>query len=183
MKETISELEQIAVNTRQAFGGLSPGQINWKPSAESWSVGQCFEHLIKANSAFFSQFESIIRGEKKQTTWESYSPLSSFFGNLLLKSVSPEGKRKLKAPPPAVPSASNISPSIIADFAKHQSELIEKIRLMESFDSNRIILTSPFIRVITYSLFDAYRITIAHEKRHFAQAERVVQSVGFPRSE
>jgi|SRR5262245_9431184 len=180
MHQLISELENIAANAQNAFGDLSPKQINWKPSAESWSVGQCFDHLIKINSAFFPEFESIIKGEKKQKFWESYSPLSGFFGNLLFKAVSPESKRKLKAPKVARPAASNISPTIIADFVKHQAEVIDKVRRAENLDTRKIIITSPFIKAVTYSLFDAYRIVVTHEKRHFQQAKRVVQAVDFP---
>lgn len=180
MHQLISELENIAANAQNAFGDLSPKQINWKPSAESWSVGQCFEHLIKINSAFFSEIESIIKVEKKQRFWENYSPFSGFFGNLLFKSVSPEAKRKLKAPKVASPAASNISATIIADFVKHQAELTDKIRRTENLDTKKIIITSPFIKAVTYSLFDAYRIIVTHEKRHFQQAERVVQAAGFP---
>src|SRR5215471_12539144 len=116
MHKIITALEEIAANARKAFGHLSPKQINWKPSAEGWSVGQCFEHLIKINSAYFPEFESIIKGEKKQKFWESYSPFRGFFGNLLFKSLSAEAKRKLKAPKVARPAASNISSAIIADF-------------------------------------------------------------------
>src|SRR5262249_33310217 len=181
MQKIITELEEIAANARKAFGHLSPKQINWKPSAESWSVGQCFEHLIKIDSAYFLEVESIIKGEKKQKFWESYSPFSGFFGKLLFKSLSPEAKRKLNAPKAARPAASNISPAIIADFVKHQAELIDKVRHTENLDTKKIIITSPFIKAITYSLFDAYRIIVTHEKRHFQQAERVVQAAGFPR--
>lgn len=183
MHKIISELERIAEDARNAFGLLSPEQINWRVSAESWGVGQCFEHLIKINSAYFPEFESIIKGEKKQKIWETYSPFSGFFGNLLFKSLSPEAKRKLKAPKVARPTASKVSPAIIVDFVSHQSEVIDKIRQTENLDTKKIIITSPFIKAITYSLFDAYRIIVTHEKRHFEQAERVVRADGFPRSE
>ena len=183
MNEIISELEKISENARTTFGNLSAEQINWKPSAERWSVGQCFEHLIKINSAYFPQFESIIKGEKKQNFWETYSPFSGFFGNLLFKSLSPEAERKLKAPKVATPSASNIQPTIIEDFVTHQAELAGQIRQTENLDAKKIIITSPFIKAITYSLFDTYRILVTHEKRHFEQAERVVQADGFPRLE
>jgi len=183
MNETLSELEKISENARNAFGNLSAAQINWKPSAESWSIGQCFEHLIKINSAYFPEFESIIKGEKKQNFWENNSPLSGFFGNLLFKSLSPKAERKLKAPKLARPSASDIAPTIIEDFVKHQAELADKIRRTENLDTKKIIITSPFIKAITYSLFDAYRIIATHEKRHFQQAERVMQADGFPCSE
>jgi hypothetical protein len=181
MNEIISELQTISENARKTFGSLSPEQINWKASAESWSVGQCFEHLIKINSAYFDDFDSITKGERKQNFWENYSPLSGFFGNLLFKSLSPETERKLKAPKSARPSASNIAPTIIEDFAAHQTELADKIRQTENLDVKKIILTSPFAKVVTYSLFDSYRIIVTHEKRHFAQAERLLQTDGFPK--
>ncbi len=181
LNNLLSELEQVSENAQKTFGHLNAGQINWKPSNEGWSVGQCFEHLIKINSAYFPEFESIIKGERKNRFWENYSPLSGFFGNLLFKSLSPKAERKLKAPKVAEPSASDISLTIIEDFAKHQAEMIDKIRQTENLDTKKIILTSPFIKAITYSLFDSYRIIATHEKRHFRQAERVMQTEGFTR--
>lgn len=175
LNSLLSELEQVSENAQKTFGHLNAGQINWKPSAKSWSVGQCFEHLIKINSAYFPEFEGIIRGERKQKFWENYSPLSGFFGNLLVKSLDPKAERKLKAPKVAEPSASDISPAIIEDFVKHQAEMIDKIRQTENLDTKKIILTSPFIKAITYSLFDGYRIIVTHEKRHFGQAERALE--------
>jgi len=180
VSELISELEKISADAQKTFGSLSAEQINWKLSDKSWSVGQCFEHLIKINSAYFPELESIIKGERKQTFWENYSPLSGIWGNLLFKSLSPKTERKLKAPKFAEPSASNIEPTIIEDFARHQAELIDKIRQTEKLDTKKIILTSPFAKFVTYSLFDAYRIISTHEKRHFQQAERVAQTENFP---
>jgi hypothetical protein len=180
LNDLISELEKISENAQKTFGSLSAEQINWRPGAESWSVGQCFEHLIKINSAYFPEFESLIKGERKNRFWENYSPLSRFFGNLLFKSLSPQAERKLKAPKVARPAASDITPSIIEDFVKHQAEVADKIRQTENLETKKIIITSPFIKVITYSLFDSYRIIVTHEKRHFEQAERVMQTEGFP---
>ena len=43
-------------------------------------------------------------------------------------------------------------------------------------------VTSPVSPVATYSLLDAYRIVVAHERKHFEQARRVTQAEGFPKS-
>jgi len=181
MNEIITELEEIAADAQKTFGNLSAEQINWKPDAESWSVGQCFDHLIKINTAYFPEFETIIKGERKQTFWEKYSPLSGIFGSLLYKSLSPQAARKLKAPRVVQPSASDIAPTIIEDFVRHQTEVIDKIRQTEKLNPKKIILTSPFAKFVTYSLFDGFRIIATHERRHFAQAERVTQAENFPR--
>jgi DinB superfamily len=180
MNEMVSRLEQISADAKQTFGGLAAAQINWKPAAEKWSVGQCFEHLIKINAAYFPVFAGIIKGGRKQTFWENYSPLSGFFGNWLFKNLSPQAEGKLKAPKAAQPSASDVAPTIIADFVKHQAELIDNLRQTETLDTKRIIITSPFIKAVTYSLWDTYRIIATHERRHFAQALRVLQTDGFP---
>ena len=182
MNEIISEIEKISEDARKTFGSLSAEQINWKFSAESWSVGQCFEHLIKINSAYFPELETIIKGDRKQTFWENYSPLSGIWGNLLFKSLSPKAARKLKAPKSAQPATSDIRATIIEDFVQHQAKLADKIRQTENLDTKKIILTSPFAKVVTYSLFDGYRIIVTHERRHFAQAERVTQAENFPYS-
>jgi hypothetical protein len=42
------------------------------------------------------------------------------------------------------------------------------------------IMTSPFLKAITYSVLDGCRLIVAHDHRHFEQARRVMQSPGFP---
>lgn len=42
-------------------------------------------------------------------------------------------------------------------------------------------MTSPFLAIITYSVLDACRLLVAHDRRHFEQARRVLSSTDFPR--
>jgi hypothetical protein len=44
----------------------------------------------------------------------------------------------------------------------------------------KIIITSVVSPFVTYTLLDAYRILVAHERRHLEQAERVMRAPGFP---
>jgi hypothetical protein len=41
-------------------------------------------------------------------------------------------------------------------------------------------MVSPFASVIAYSVLDACRIIVAHERRHFEQARSGTQTPGFP---
>lgn len=175
----ISELQTISENTQKTFGKLASAQINWKPSAEGWSVGQCFEHLIKTNELFYGKLDEIADGKQKNSFLESYSPLSGFFGNLLIGSLKKDG-RKFKAPTQKIVPPSEVDPNIIEIFAAHQSELIGKINRSETVDWQKIKITSPFMSLMTYKLTDGLQIVVEHEKRHFRQAERVVQTDGFP---
>ena len=179
ISKLVSELEEISGSAKNTFGDLNGEQINWKPSADGWSVGQCFDHLIKANLLFFPELEKIASGGRKNSFLENYSPLSSFFGNLLVKSLQKDG-RKFKAPSQAIVPPSEIDANIIEQFAVHQREMIEQVKSTEKADWQRTIITSPFMRLITYKLADGFRIVVEHEKRHVRQAERVTQAEGFP---
>ena len=175
----ISQLQTISNNVQETFGNVSPEQINWKSSAESWSVGQCFEHLIKTNELFYGELERIADGSRKNSFLENYSPLSSFFGNLLVNSLKKDA-RKFKAPSPKIVPPSEIDRNIIEVFAAHQAELIRKIKRTENADWQKIKITSPFIKLMTYKLSDGFQVIVEHEKRHFRQAARVMKTEGFP---
>jgi uncharacterized damage-inducible protein DinB len=177
----VEDVESITEDTQKTFGGLSPAQINWKPGAEGWSVGQCFEHLIKTNSLFFPELEKIANGTRKNSFLENYSPLSSFFGNLLVNSLKKD-ERKFKAPSQAIVPPSEVDANIIEQFTAHQREVIERIKKTETADWQKTKITSPFMRLMTYKLADGFRVIIEHERRHFRQAERVTQAENFPRN-
>ena len=73
-----------------------------------------------------------------------------------------------------------IEPTIVARFVAHQEEVLAKMRSLEDKHPGRVVITSPFADAIVYSLLDAFRLIVAHERRHFAQAQRVMEMNGFP---
>src|SRR5215213_106664 len=179
MKEIISELEKISAEVKSRFGSLSTEQINWRPSAEGWSVGQCFEHLIKTNKLFYDELDKIAGGTRRNSFWENWSPLTSFGGKFLIKSLKSD-ERKFKAPSQAIVPPSEIDAGIIEQFSAHQAEIIEKIKRTENADWRKTVITSPFMKLMTYNFADGLQVVVEHEKRHFRQAERVTQAEDFP---
>ena len=176
----ISAANAITDGTLPAFGALTAQQLNWKPAADQWSVAQCFDHLLAANGAYFPIFDKVLSGEKKNTFWESLPWLPAFWGKMLIKAVSPEATRKLKAPKIFSPSSSSIDAAVIHRFIDQQNQVIKYMKATEDLDLEKIKITSPVSNLIAYSLLDAYRIIVNHEKRHFLQATRVSEMEGFP---
>jgi hypothetical protein len=169
----VSELEKISVDAQNAFGNLSAAQLNWRPGAEGWSVGQCFEHLIKTNKLFYDELDKIAGGARRNSFWENWSPLTSFGGKFLIKSLKSD-ERKFKAPTAKIVPPSEVDGDIIKQFSRHQREIIEKIKRTENADWRKTVITSPFMKLMTYSFADGVRVVVEHEKRHFRQAERVL---------
>jgi hypothetical protein len=177
----VSAANAIADETLAGFGALTAPQLNWKPNADQWSVAQCFDHLVKVNAAYFPIFEQVLGGEKKNTFWESLPWLPAFWGKLLIKAVSPESPRKLKAPKIFRPSSSDVDGAIVRLFIDQQNRIIRYMKATEDLDLEKIKISSPVTNLITYSLMDAYRVIVTHEKRHFLQAVKVTEMDGFPK--
>ncbi len=176
----VGELGAIAARAREVFGRLSAAQLNWKPGANEWSVGQVFDHLITTNRCFFPDMERVASGERKASLWERVSPLSGVFGRLVLRALDPAKGMKTKAPKVFMPAQSDVSADVIERFAAHQEELTARMRATAGRDLARTVVTSPVNALATYSLLDAYRIVVAHERKHFEQARRVTETAGFP---
>ena len=182
LDKLIRDAGTIVDQTRSSFGNLSATQLNWKPSAERWSIAQCFDHLITAHNGYLPIIESVRTGTKKTTFWERLPVLPGLAGKLLIKSLDPASARKLKAPKRFAPAQSTISASVIEDFAAQQSRVIEGMKATSHLDLEKIVVTSPAVSAgfVTYSLLDAYRIIVVHELRHLQQAQRVAAEPGFP---
>jgi len=176
----LREAEAVARDARTSFGNLSASQLNWKPAADRWSIAQCFEHLITSNAGYLPIMESV-RGGTKQTRFLERLPMwPGLAGKLLLKSLDPASARKLKAPRSFQPAQSDIRETIIDDFVAQQEKLIAGMKSTSNRDLEKIIVTSPALSIVTYSLWDAYRIIVTHERRHLQQAKRVADEAAFP---
>lgn len=177
-----AELSAIARDAYAVFGGLDERRLNWKPDAARWSVAQCFDHLLNANREMFQSIDAAIDHSRPRTVWQRLPVLPSAFGRMLIASQGPESRRKFTAPRQAEPSSSAIAPGIIERFVSHQDEAIARVRSLDDRNVGAVIMVSPFVRFITYSVLDGCRIVVAHERRHFAQARRVTQDPRFPRT-
>jgi len=176
----IAAANNVAAEAKSAFGNLTAAQLNWKPSPERWSVAQCFDHLLTSNKGYPPIIDSVLAG-RKRAFWESMPLLPGLGGKLLIKSLDPASTRKMKAPKPFQPAQSDIAATVIDDFVEQQSKIVEKMKATQHLDLEKIVITSPALAVITYTLMDAYRIIVVHEARHLQQAKRVTEEATFPR--
>jgi len=174
-----SGLQDVMRQAQATFGAYDAQQLNWRPDATRWSVAQCFEHLLTSGNLIRRAAEDALNGTAPRTIWQRLPILPRIAGRLLIRSLAPDATRKLAAPPAAQP-ASDVSADVIRRFVDQHRQLVEWVSTLDETRASRVIMTSPFVDVVTYSVLDACRILIAHDRRHFEQARRVTQSPGFP---
>jgi len=168
---TVARIEQTA---REEFGALDVDQLNWSPGEDRWSVGHCLDHLMKANAPYFPIFENVENGTKQTTMWERLPLLPRLWGSFLLKSVSPDNKRKIPAPKVFMPSSEPVPPNTVESFCTQQNELSAQINSLKDLKIENIIITSPALKFVTYTLRNALEIIVTHEQRHLNQAKNVL---------
>src|SRR6185369_17526323 len=94
-----SETDKNSETARTLTSGLTEAQLNWKPSADQWSIAQCLDHLTVTANEFEKYFQSALQRAREKwpvTNSPRYKP--SMLGGWLAKQVSPEAPRKITAP-------------------------------------------------------------------------------------
>ena len=165
---------EIAEQASRTFGGLDEQQLNWKPDEREWSVAQCFDHLITSNGLVVTQAKSALSGPPT-SIWQRLPIWPALFGRVMVSSQGPRTPKSTRftADPKATP-ASRIAPDVIQRFVSQHREMEAWTRTMDDATAARTIVISPFVKIITYSVLDALRLLVAHDRRHFEQAERVL---------
>lgn len=180
IRSVTAALSTLAATATQQFGGLSAAQLNWKPAPKSWSVAQCFDHLITTHSLYLPVLRRLHSGPVPSSLWERTSPFSGFFGRFLIKSMRPDNPRKMRTAPKVEPSTSEIDVRVIERYSAHQDDLIKAVQgLPANIDLASTIVTSPLLGVVTYSLDDCLTMLEVHGQRHLGQAMRVMEMDGF----
>ena len=173
-------LGAVAAEARATFGGLDARQLNWRPDVAKWSVAQCFEHLLAANRLMVLAAQRALDETQARTLWQRLPLLPGGFGRMLIRSQSPQAARKYTASPLATPTASDVAPDVVDRFAAQSLEGARWLRGLDEPRAARVVMTSPFVTFITYSVLDGARLMLAHDHRHVEQARRVLDAPGFP---
>ena len=175
-----TELQAVADDVQATFGPLDMRQLNWRPDASRWSVAQVLDHLMSSNRHMIDAAAAAHGGARPQSIWMKLPIWPGLMGRTLIKAVSPQASRKYKAQALAQPTASAIDPGIVARFIGQQRDLMTRASALDERKAAKLVMASPFLKVITYSVLDGWRIIVAHERRHVEQGRRVIQSPGFP---
>ena len=174
LAEIPDAIHGIAEDAHATFGALDVRELNWKPEEAQWSIAQCFEHLITSNRLLVDAAKSAI-ANPPGSVWQRLPMWPGMLGKLMVGSQGPRvpSSRKYVANPIARP-ASSVRADIIQRFVDQHREIEAWARTLHEQTARRAILISPFVKIITYSVLDGLRLLVAHDRRHFEQARRVM---------
>lgn len=154
------------------FFPLTSGLLNHKPSDESWSAAECFEHLLYTNGLYVPVFERISDNILKGYSCSGKVFKHTFMGKMIIKSVDPAQIKKYKSPKAFRIKTTGVRDNVLQQFLKQHEILLTKVMEFGQSDLQKIKIVSPASKFVRYNLGDCLMIIAYHNKRHIAQAER-----------
>lgn len=159
--------------------GLRDEQLNWQPAPGCWSVGQCLEHLCLTNEAYRPPISAALKG-KPDSPAEQITP--GWFARWFIRSfVEPSPKSKRASAPGKLRPRARVELTILDRFLADNRACRELILHARSKNVNNIRFWNPFIPGLRFTVGTGLEIIASHERRHLLQAERVRDSVNFPK--
>ncbi|MEY4895153.1 MAG: hypothetical protein RL751_1982, partial [Bacteroidota bacterium] len=136
-------LEEIDQNThfvKELFLDLNEDQLNAKPNQNTWSIAQNLAHLIVINESYYPILQDLHHQTYKAPFHAKFPFLVSFFGKFVLKSVTPDRRKKMKTFPIWEPGQSAVVAGILDRFIQHQEELKNAIENAAVFTGNNVVI-------------------------------------------
>jgi hypothetical protein len=165
-------LEALAGEVDAEFSGLPPEMVDYKPDANSWSINECFDHLIQSNGEYYALFDALHTGNYRRAAVSRVPFLSRGLGRLVLRVVSPDYKGASRTSQKLYPRESTYGRNMTQDLLVDNQVLVSHIRKCSGYDLERVV-TSPIFGLVAYSLRECIQILVHHEARHVGQARRV----------
>jgi hypothetical protein len=162
-----------------SVAGLSREQLDFRPSAESWSIGEVLHHLALAHEATAKLMSIMVRRARDENVPRDPEPERSVLS--AIDGVVPgveEGKAS--APDRVVPQSYLAPEEALARLEASSRRVVGAVETLSAFDLSSLRFPHPF-----FGELDAYQwllVTGWHERRHTKQIERIRASAGFPES-
>jgi uncharacterized damage-inducible protein DinB len=169
----LEQLEQSKKGVLESIAGLSDAQWAFKPAPNVWSIQECAEHIILAESYFFDAAQQALK-----TSAVPRPETSNAGQDQKLVAAVKDRTTKRKAPEPLVPSARFATPD---DAVRAFTQVRDKsIAYVKSTDDELRIHVSKG----PAGDLDAYQFLLlmaAHSARHTEQIHSVQADPDYPK--
>ena len=175
------QFEALSTEADALVAPLSDAQFAWQPAPDAWSVAQCLEHLNVTARQYLPMLDEGIADAIRRGLYSAGPYTYNWIGRLSVYVVEPTTRFRAKAPKAFHPAPGRPRQDVMAAFRAYKVQYVDRLRQANGLDLARSHVRSPLARWLRMPLGSAFAMMAAHERRHLAQARRVLDAVGFPR--
>jgi hypothetical protein len=169
----IANLDRTSANFQKSIEGVSEAQWNFKASPEKWSLAECSEHIIAAESFIRELFAGSMKAPAAAELLEGARKES------VIEKAVLDRSQKFKAPEPLQPTAKKFASAAEA-LTAFQAERQKTIELaQQGGDLRSFAMAHPFAGPL--DAVGWFTFLSAHTGRHTLQIEEVKADANYPR--
>jgi len=182
MTEAVSQIDGLLgefVKARRRaetiFAGRTAEQLLKRPGEKRWSAAECVEHLNITNRAYLPRIAEALAALRQKNPAIKGTILKLDWNARLLKYwLEPPSRLRL-------PTGAAFQPIEVRDpggalyaFQSLSQELEEKLATARGLALDAEKICSPFAESMKYSVYSAFVLIAAHNRRHLWQAENAL---------
>ena len=177
LEEVEAELDDATKRAWQLVKSTDPRFFTVRPTPGSWSAAECLSHLSISTEEFLPLLRNAIDEAKAKGFTSTKKPSMDVVGRVLRWFLEPPIRQRVKTAAPFVPKSVRAKAEAFGEFSSLQSKLVDLMHEAEGLDLKKVKLVSPFDKRVKYNVYSAFRIIVAHQRRHLWQAEKAVEDV------
>lgn len=165
--------QKTSDNLEKEIKNLTTEQLQFKPTAEGWSVDQTLEHIVDTEKMLFSMAKELMdKPENPQRLSEvKVTDEQVIFG-------MEDRSNKVKAPAELEPKGRYAKSEVaLQDLQNHRKQILAYLKTVSAQDLRNHISDSPYGPV---NAFHSMLYIPAHTARHTSQIEEIKSHPDFP---
>ena len=175
------QFEELSATADALVAPLSDRQFAWQPAHDAWSVALCIDHLNATARHYLPMLDEGVADAIRRGLYGAGPYTYNRVGCFLTYLVEPTTRFRAKTPEAFQPAPGRPQHDVMAAFRAYQVQYVDRLRQANGLDLARARVSSPVARWLRMPLGSSFAMMVAHERRHLAQAQRVLSAEGFPR--
>lgn len=153
-----------------------------RPKPSSWSAAECLSHLSISSEQFLPALKAAIDDARERKILSDRKPKMDVLGRVLRWFLEPPIRQRVKTTARFVPRSVRAKAEAFGEFAALQEKLAELLAAARGLHLSKVKVVSPFDKRVRYNLYSAFRVLVAHQRRHLWQAEQAVAELRHDRA-
>jgi hypothetical protein len=171
------QFQRIAAEATALAGGLAEDRFWRRPADGGWSVGECFAHLTAVGSEEVQAIEKATAEARAKGIAGTGPFRCPAWERLIVWMTEPPVKQKAPAPKRFVPLPGQPAKVVMDGFLALQRQFVAQVERADGLDLRRVKVPTPIGQWLKLSLGGLLAQAAAHERRHLAQAKKVLAQI------
>lgn len=167
IRQATQELESLLADRKQT-------ELLTRVEPDSWCLAECLDHLTQTTRAFLPAISKAIAAAPKLKIDRRLR--TGILPSLFIRNLNPPYRIRYKVLPQLAPKCPD-SGTAWASFTESQAELLAILNSTAGLAIDQVRIKSPVYGRITYNIYGALRMLVAHQGRHIWQVRQILNAL------